>query len=141
MPKIIDTKGTGAPATCERREPSQNKAYTYGLTVRHNPKYKAGGIEYSDMEKRDIYNQLIGTFQAKGLKIDNIYYEHKNGLHFHARATYKKKIYFKAWTYKDCHVMFKKIYDDKGWKDYCRKEREQQTISYLLNFHAFSDSE
>lgn len=133
-------KRSGAIATCERREPKSNNSYIYGLTVRHNPKYKDDGSPYSDLEKRTLYERLIGSFEQKGLKITNVYYERKNGLHFHARAEYHKKLYFKAWQKKPFHVLFKNIYDESGWKSYCAKEEQKVIMQQYLNEYGFLSS-
>lgn len=135
------------PASLPRRgltkshEPkSIDGVHVYGLTVRHNPKYKPDGSLYTSPEKKDLYQRLVGWFEAKGLKLDNIYFEEKNGLHFHARAEYPKKLYFKAWQKQPFHIMFCDMYDETGWKEYCAKEQLQEQLNYYINNYAFSDT-
>jgi len=114
-------RGAKRPATKERLLTGN----TYGLTVRHNPKYKPGTKSaYTDPEKRDLYNRLIGWLESKGLEVTDLYYEQKGGLHFHAKATHAKKIYFKKWQKKPFSIVFKKVYNPAGWLQYCQKEQE-----------------
>lgn len=127
------------PATKEPK--SNNGDNVYGLTVRHNPTYKSDGSRFTDHEKRTLYERLIGWMECKGLKLDNIYYESKGGLHFHARATYHKKLYFKAWKQTDFHILFKKVYDEAGWLSYCVKEKRRDIHNYYMNNYAFNSSD
>lgn len=142
MPKTIlklkSTKGTGA-----KRPASAASVKEYGLTIRHNPTYKGlTNIRYTDQEKRDLYNQIIGKMEARGLSIDNVYYEIKGGLHLHCRARHRKSIYFKKWQYFPYSCKFVKMYDPKGWNDYSTKEKERASFQETLNqFSEYAFSE
>lgn len=123
-------KRPGSKATVYKKHNTNGNVY--GLTVRHNPTYHKDGTKITDREKRDLYNQLIGQFKAKGLMIDNLYYESKGGLHFHARATYPKKLYFKKWQVKPFSCKFVKMYNPDGWNKYCQKEQTHKQIDKYI---------
>lgn len=144
-PKVCTHKRS--EATCEYSarilsEPNPKGRNIYGLTCRHNPKYKEDGTEYNEVEKRVLYERLIGALQQKGLKVENLYYERKNGLHFHCKIESPSKLYFKRWNanFPKFHLMFKPVYDEAGWLSYCQKEQEATFLNYFMNEYAFSQS-
>lgn len=152
MPKTINSKGTVAERPA-RNEPKSNKGspegtnipirYRYALTLRHNPKYDLGGVEYTEREKRILYANHLEWMEQKGLIFLEKVYEKKNGLHLHALVQYPKKLYFKRFSKHPWHALFKEIYDEKGWLSYIRKEsvqEEQKAImEYYSNNYGFRD--
>lgn len=138
MPKSMNKRNDRSKATTATKG---SLSHQYGLTVRHNPTYKENGEKYTISEKKALYERLIGRLEQRGLKIDNLYYEEKGGLHFHARATYSKKLYYKAWQVKPFHILFKNIYDESGWLSYCQKEQKKHDLTVYQNEYCFMSSD
>lgn len=138
-------EGTGAKRPAQRSKRNNIMVQTYGLTVRHNPKYKKNGQAFSISEKKILYDDIQSWLKDKGLKISNLYYEQKGGLHFHCRAESKKKIYYKKYQRYPFSIVFKKMYNEAGWLSYCKKEivekyhtEQKQLCQFYLDNYAFS---
>lgn len=139
MAEVLESSEAN-PATT--KEEPYNSRVLYAITMRHNPTYKRGTkTRYTDSEKRDLYN---AAFDVLRLSYDfvprELVFEKKNGLHVHGYGFFKEKVpLFKTIKLEDFHFKWRKVYDQKGWITYIRKESTDayNRLKKLYSSYAF----